>query len=89
MRGSQLERHIQTVLAALAVSFVGWMAWTVQTMSSEVVRLQEQVHQVVEKLSDIGGQLKEEHTYSLTTNVEQDKRLSAIEQRVSIIESHQ
>lgn len=40
---SALERHVQTVLVALAITLMGWVGYSVNQLTTQVVRLDEKL----------------------------------------------
>jgi hypothetical protein len=69
---SAIERHIQTMLAVIVSSILLWVGNTVSGSREEIVRLQEQVSSMQSRLDVVN---------------EMDRRLSALEMRVGIIEN--
>ncbi|MBD3610558.1 MAG: hypothetical protein HUJ30_08415 [Gammaproteobacteria bacterium] len=68
---SVFERHMQTVVVLCIATLLVWITFTTNESSKEIVRLQEQVRALVERLDTQAGN---------TT------RLTNLETRVSILE---
>lgn len=74
-----LERHIQTVLTALAVMLLGWVGMTLVDTRSSLVTLSAQVGFLKEQITDLRTTLSEEKLDNKATLKEHDIRIKQIE----------
>ena len=80
-----LERHIQTILAAVLVALVLWVGKTVSENSREIARMQEQTKALAEKVLELRSEL-----VGRTSAVSQapflEHRVERLERRVQRLE---
>lgn len=54
-RSSVFERHLQTILVAIITALLLWVGYTVSNSSVEIVRLQEQVSGLNDRLDSVSS----------------------------------
>jgi hypothetical protein len=73
---SGLERHVQTVLVALAITLMAWVGYSINQLTTQVVRLDEKLtaSQSMATLRDTRIQRHEEDIQDLKLRVDRLER---------------
>lgn len=82
---SGLERHIQSVLLAIAIAILGWLGLTVQSSATSIATLSEKVSQLENRLREDRGNI---YTVDMANRdmANRDMVFKALESRVSLLE---